>query len=207
LAERLETAVRALEWGVASRAIPGEKNSGDQYVVRALQHETLVGVIDALGHGSEAAAAAGQAMATIERYAHEPLPSIIQRCHADLIGTRGVVMSLASFRPADHSMMWLGVGNVEGVLVSADPLGRPTSTTLISRPGIVGGDLSKTNARTVPLKRGDTLLFSTDGIRPGAAAGIPSSETAQEIADRILSLFAKETDDALVLVVRYVGDR
>jgi serine phosphatase RsbU (regulator of sigma subunit) len=207
LAEHLETAVRGLEWAAASRALPGEKNSGDQYVVRSLQRETLVGVVDALGHGADAAAAAAKAIATIERFAHEPLPSIVQRCHGDLVGSRGVVLSLASFRPEDHSMVWLGVGNVEGVLVSNDPRARPASTTLISRAGIVGGELARVHPSTVRVARGDTLVFSTDGIRPGATAGIGPHEAPQVIADRILARFAKDTDDALVLVVRYVGNQ
>src|SRR5436190_24156041 len=97
-----------LDWAVASRAFPGQTSTGDRAVVKAFPTGTLVAVVDALGHGPEAAAAADKAVAVLERHAHEPLPSIVQRCHTDLIGSRGVVMSLASFKPSDHSMSWLG---------------------------------------------------------------------------------------------------
>jgi negative regulator of sigma-B (phosphoserine phosphatase) len=60
--------------------------------------------------------------------------------------------------------------------------------------------------RVVPLTRGDTLIFSTDGVRPGFAGGVTLAESPQEIADRVIAAHAKETDDALVLVARYLGD-
>jgi hypothetical protein len=63
------------------------------------------------------------------------------------------------------------------------------------------------NPWVVPLVRGDTLIFTTDGVRPGFAAGITLTESPQELADRILADHAKETDDALVLVVRFLGDQ
>jgi hypothetical protein len=207
LANGAQAEVRSLEWGVAWRALPGEAISGDQSIVRMQPHGILVGVVDALGHGREAAAAAGKAIGILQRYAHEPLNSLVQRCHAELIGTRGVVMSLACFRTDENSMTWLGVGNVEGFLVSAETR-PPRSTTLLTRNGIVGAELSpKVNPWVVPLTRGDTLVFATDGVRPGFAAGLTLTESPQELADRILAGYAKETDDALVLVVRFLGDQ
>ena len=62
------------------------------------------------------------------------------------------------------------------------------------------------NPWVVPLNVGDTLLFTTDGIRPGFADGLNLRDTTRQPADRILANFAKDTDDALVLVVRYLGD-
>ena len=204
---KLQTETQLLDWAVGSRAFPGQTSTGDRALVKAFPKGTLVAVVDALGHGPEAVPAAERAVALLERYAHEPLPSILQRCHTELIGSRGVVMSLASFKPSDHTMSWLGVGNVEGVLVSADPRSRPQTTLLLTRGGIVGGDLPKASPWVVPLSRGDTLLFSTDGVRPGFASTVTLAESPQEIADRVIAGYAKETDDALVLVVRYLGDR
>jgi serine phosphatase RsbU (regulator of sigma subunit) len=200
--------VGPLEWGVAWRALPGEAISGDQSLIRILPDGVLVAVVDALGHGRDAAAAASKAIAVLQRFAHEPLPSLVQRCHAELVGTRGVVMSLACFRTDESSMTWLGVGNVEGMVISAESRAQPRSTTLLARPGIVGADLSpKVNPWVVPLVRGDTLVFATDGVRPGFAAGLALNETPQNLADRILASHAKQTDDALVLVVRFLGDQ
>jgi hypothetical protein len=207
LARAVQTAARTLEWAVASRPYPGEASSGDASLVKSLSGGVLVAVVDALGHGKDAAPTASTAVAVVDRYAHEPLPSILERCHRELIGTRGAVMSLASFQPADHAMSWLGVGNVDGFLVSAEPKARTPSRTLITRSGIVGGDLPKITPSVVPLIPGDILTFSTDGVRTGFADSVTSAESPQEIADRVITHYAKGTDDALVLVVRYLGDR
>ena len=108
-----------------------------------------------------------------ERYAHEPLPRWSQRCHAELLGTRGVVMSLASFDVGEHAMTWLGVGNVEGVLVSRTRRahGR-ASASLMSRAGSSGRELPRSSPSDGPALPGDTLVFATDGIRPGFAADL-----------------------------------
>src|SRR5256885_1631154 len=109
-----------LHWGVATLALAGQRESGDLHLVRPLEGGACVAVVDGLGHGEEAAAAAKAAVATVERFAHEPPLSVVQRCHEALIGSRGVVMSIATFDAAHGTMTWLGVGNVEGVLQHAD---------------------------------------------------------------------------------------
>jgi phosphoserine phosphatase RsbX len=194
-----------LEWGMAARALPGETSSGDLSLVKATADGVLAAVVNALGHGVDAAAAARKAVDTLERYAHEPLVSLMQRCHAALLGTRGVVMSLASFNIAHNTMTWLGVGNVEGVVVFADARAKPRRTSLVIQGGIVGADLHRFLPGVVPLTPGDTLIFATDGIRSGFAEDQISVDSCQQVADHVLSKYAKETDDALVLVVRYLG--
>ena len=67
-----------IEWGVAARNLPGEVVSGDLYIVQESDMGVLVGVVDALGHGSDAAAAAALAVASLARHAHEPLSEIVQ---------------------------------------------------------------------------------------------------------------------------------
>jgi hypothetical protein len=186
--------------------LPGESSSGDQSLVRRVGNTVLVGVVDALGHGREAAETANRAIAAIERFAHEPLPSIIQRVHADLIGTRGAVLSLASFRPDERAMTWVGVGNVDGLLLFADPGSRPRHAMLVTRAGILGSELPRTSPWVVPVHPGDTLIFSTDGVHPGFSVDTIPSDSPQDLAERILSRHAKDTDDALVMVVRYLGE-
>jgi len=45
-------------WGVAERALPGQTVSGDKYLVKPLADGVLLAVVDGLGHGGEATAAA-----------------------------------------------------------------------------------------------------------------------------------------------------
>jgi hypothetical protein len=59
----------------------------------------------------------------------------------------------------------------------------------------------------MPLARGDLLIFATDGIRRDFADDLMPTGSCREIADRILQQYAIGTDDALVLVARYLGRR
>lgn len=205
MSDGVNTSVVPLEWGVAARALPGEQLSGDLSLVKPAGDSVLVAVVDALGHGSDAASAAGVAIAALERYATDPLPLLLQRCHTALVGTRGVVLSLALFSVPRATMTWLGVGNVEGVLLAGDPGARPGRTSLITRAGIVGAEVPQLQPWVVPLAPGDTLVFATDGIRSGFAEDVSVVDPPQAVAERILARNAKDTDDALVLVVRYRG--
>lgn len=197
-----------IEVGVAQRTLPGETESGDLHVVQPVGTGVLVGVADGLGHGAEAAAAARAAVATLREHAHESLLPLLQRCHRALVGTRGVVMSLAFFQGGDGSMTWLGVGNVECVLLYTDLAARPARparTSLVTRGGIVGSELPPLRADVVSVAPGDTLIVATDGIKHGFADGLGTGTPPQQLADQILGRSGKGTDDALVLVARYLG--
>jgi hypothetical protein len=195
-----------IEWGVASRTLPGEEVSGDLHLVHESDAGVLIAVVDALGHGAEAASAAALAVALLDKFAHEPLMSLLQRCHQELIGTRGVVVSLAHFSRRDRTVVWLGVGDVEGQILFADPNMQPSTTTLVTRGGIVGGRLPVARPWVIPVSPGDLLIFSTDGIRSGYVNGVAPTGPPQRIAEHILSRFGKTTDDALVFVARYLGE-
>lgn len=196
-----------LDWGIAAVALPGEAESGDLHLVRPIAGGALVAVVDGLGHGAEAASAARTAVAALGPQPHESPLSLFEHCHKALKGTRGVVMSLALFRRTDASMTWLGVGNVEGMLVRADGVGPGTRarSSLVTRGGIVGSELPRLQPEEHRLATGDILIFATDGIREGFVEGLPGDATPQQLADHILARHRKGTDDALVLVARYHG--
>src|SRR5215469_16350259 len=90
-----------LEVGVVERALPGETVSGDRYVMHPLTDGVLIAVVDGLGHGVEAAMAAEVATATLEAYSHEPVISLLERCHSALRRTRGAAISVASLSAAN----------------------------------------------------------------------------------------------------------
>jgi hypothetical protein len=60
-------------------------------------------------------------------------------------------------------------------------------------------------AAVIPVGAGDTLVFATDGIGTGFLADVSARDDPQGIADQILARYGKGTDDALVLVARYLG--
>jgi phosphoserine phosphatase RsbX len=192
-----------LELGWAGMGL--EPESGDLHVVAEFDGGVLVGVIDGLGHGYEAAVAARAAARVLAAYAAEPLATLVERCHEALRRTRGAVMSLAAFDGRDASMTWAGVGNVEGILVPADGTPARRRETILLRGGIVGYQLPSVRPATLSLAPGDTLVLATDGIHHGFLAEPTPQGTPQEVADGILARHSRGSDDALVLVARWVG--
>jgi serine phosphatase RsbU (regulator of sigma subunit) len=195
-------ALAVLEWGVASQRLAGEAYSGDLHLVQPFPNGTLVAVVDGLGHGEEAAAAASGAIAILDAHPEAPLTMLVKRCDDALKGTRGVVMSLAAIDPRRRQMEWLGVGNVEGVLLGTPRNGTRSRQSLLLRGGVVGSRLPAVRTATLPIESGDLLVFATDGVRTEFADEITFDAEPQHLADRLLARYAKGTDDALVLVAR-----
>lgn len=191
-----------IEWARVGHALPGEHSSGDLGVVMPYKNGVLVGVIDGLGHGKDACVASHRAEQTLAKDPTLPLDELITRCHEACRDTRGVVMSLAAFN-GEGAMKWLGVGNVEGLLVHA---GSQEAAAIPSRGGTVGYLLPKLNVTTLPVRHGDTLVLATDGIRHGFKQEVRSTRSPQEIADEIVANWARETDDCCAIVARYVGE-
>jgi serine/threonine protein phosphatase PrpC len=202
----METLISApIEWAVADLPQPGQSESGDRHLVLSTANGGLVAVVDGLGHGAEAASAAKVAVMALERGADRALVQIFRDCHQSLVGTRGAVLSAAAFSVIDDSMTWLGVGNVEGRLLRAPASGGAPPEALLVRGGVVGAQLPKLVPRIVRLQRGDMLIIATDGIRSEFLdAPLPHQEP-QALADHVLARWSTQTDDALVLVVRYLG--
>jgi negative regulator of sigma-B (phosphoserine phosphatase) len=196
-----------VEQGVAKAAIPGHAESGDQYLICGNQRGVLIAAIDGIGHGDEAATAAKTATSILKACADEPIISLVDQCHEKLRSTRGVVLSLASVDTGHGLMTWLGVGNVQGVLMRADTKGENPVETLLLRGGVVGSQLPPLQATVLQIARGDTLYFVTDGIHSDFAQSLTALENPQRAADRILEQFRNENDDALVLVARLSGIR
>ncbi len=191
---------------MAAHALPGQSDSGDLHVVKSFPNGVLMAALDGVGHGEEAASAAKIARMILERHAEEPAIALIQRCHEELRATRGVVMSVASFNLPHGLLTWLGVGNVQGVLLRPGLTPLPAEESLLLRAGVVGAQLPPLQAAVLPLTSGDTLVFATDGIYSDFARALARDHAPQKAAESILARHGKTTDDALVLVARYVGN-
>jgi len=87
-----------VDWAVAARTKRGHGESGDQYAVFPDASGVLIAVVDGLGHGKEAAAAAHAAIGELQKHRGRPLERLVDQCHERLQGGRGVVMSRAWFR-------------------------------------------------------------------------------------------------------------
>ncbi len=165
----------------------------------------LVAAIDGVGHGKEAARAARSAAAILRSGVNESPLTVVQRCHEQLQATRGVVLSLASIEPSRGILTWLGIGNVPGVLMRAGARAGTVQEVLLLRAGVVGFQLPALQAVVVPIQRGDTLVFATDGVNQEFIRSLSALESPQRMAERILDQHHSGHDDGMVLVARYVG--
>jgi phosphoserine phosphatase RsbX len=199
--------VPLVEYGVAKFVLPGQVESGDHHLICSNRDGILIAAIDGIGHGEEAANAAEAATSVLKTYADEPIISLVERCHDELRLTRGVVLSLAFIDASRGMMTWLGVGNVQGVLMRAGARKGTMQELLLLRAGVIGSQLPPLQAAVLPVARGDTLIFVTDGVRDEFVEGLLGLENPQRAADRILELYQSGNDDALVLVARLTGIR
>ncbi|HYH85697.1 MAG TPA: SpoIIE family protein phosphatase, partial [Pyrinomonadaceae bacterium] len=186
--------------GVWSRPRPGEETNGDAYYIAEHHGETLLAVIDGLGHGRGAGEASRAALDALEQWRGEPLDEVILSVHDALRATRGAVMGAVVVDRERESFKYAGVGNVEvRVLGSSEPA-RP-----IPSNGTLGARLS--NVRVWPHRwtEGTTLVMASDGLSatwditayPGLLGKSP-----QLIAGVLLRDFRRNSDDATVLVYR-----
>ena len=197
----------SVEWGIATRSRRGEATSGDLAVVKLLPEGALVAGIDGLGHGTEAARASRKAAEVVRESPSQDLVILVKRCHAALRGTRGAAISLAFISTSESEMTWLGVGNVEGRVLSGDPWATRPKGSLALERGVPGHELPAMRTATLRVSPGDVMILATDGIEPRFADSPDISGSTQAISDRILAEHWKQPDDALVVAVRYLGAR
>ncbi|WP_077081915.1 SpoIIE family protein phosphatase [Mycobacterium numidiamassiliense] len=196
-----------IEWATAGRPLPGERECGDQPLAIGIDCDAaLFGVIDGLGHGPEAAAAAVRAVETLQRAAGERIEVLVQLCHRVLTGTRGVAMTLARVDFESHTLSWTGVGNVSADLVVKDVTGIHIRSSVRLAAGIVGYRIPEIRpAQVVSLRAGDLIVITTDGIDEDHLDHIDFATPATAIAEEMLAKHAKESDDAMVLAARHRG--
>ncbi len=193
----------ALDLGVATLTLADPDQCGDLNLVAYFAGGVLVAVMDGAGHGAEAAQAARTAQDILSNRPDAPLPALIRQCHDGLRTMRGVVMSLASFDTRERTMTWAGVGNVEGRLLPRDAHCAPRR--LLLSAGMLGHRLATVTPSAVQVNPGDTLILATDGVRESFDRRLCLNRSPQKIADDILAQDALQTDDALVLVARFLG--
>jgi phosphoserine phosphatase RsbX len=196
------------EIGVTQARLPGQQRSGDRVIILDTDNGLIVAVVDGLGHGEEAAIAAHAAAA--ELIAQAPGASLqeqMERCHAALRTTRGVVMALASIDVTKNTISWLGVGNTMGILLRGRFTEGIRDETLMQRAGLVGRQLPPLREDVLPVFPGDLVVLATDGIHSRFSESVRRDEASQSIADGILASQYGGRDDAAVIVVRYLGRR
>jgi anti-sigma regulatory factor (Ser/Thr protein kinase) len=178
----------------------GEEVCGDSWGVSVGQEETTLLVADGLGHGTEAAEAAVEAVRLFHRFSGHRAPALLEYIHGGLRATRGAAVSIARFQPAAGKVIYSGVGNIAGVIAASSELKR-----MVSMPGTAGHNARKIQAFEYPFASGLVILHS-DGIAstwtldryPNLAARHPTLIAAVLYRD-----LTRHRDDATVLVAKW----
>ena len=189
----------------AGRPFPEETVSGDAWHVDWSVDTCRLAVIDGLGHGPEAAAAAEAARASLRANANLTPVDALRACHVALHGTRGAAMWVGTLDLTASQIEYAGVGNVEARLWQAARQER-----LVGQRGIVGAVLPNVRAFRSTLGHDWTLVVHTDGIREKFdLSEIPACirGDAQGLADLLLASWARDADDALAVAVRPLASR
>src|SRR6185312_15151003 len=189
------------------RPVAGETVCGDYPVAIAVgRHAALFGVLDGLGHGKEAETAALTAVDAVHEARAEPLDVIVQKSHRALTTTRGVAMTLARIDFQTDTLSWIGIGNVTADLVAKSPSGVEVRSSALLSGGIVGYRLPQSLVtHQVSIAPGDLLLIASDGLTENHLEDIDFAAPAIAIAEKMLGVHSRETDDALVLAARHRG--
>ena len=198
---------KGIEWGSAARCRRGERTSGDLAVVVLHPEGALVAAIDGVGHGKEAARAAARAGAVLRETPSRDLVLLTERCHDALRGTRGAAISLAFISARRSLMTWLGVGNVEGRVLSGEPSAQRAKGSLALGSGVPGHELPRLTTATIHIRPGDLLVLATDGIEARFGESLDVSGSTEAISERVVADHWKPMDDALVVAVRFLSVR
>jgi phosphoserine phosphatase RsbX len=196
-----------IEWAAASRPLPGQDVCGDRSIAVDVNGTgALIGVLDGLGHGVQAAEAAGCGAQVLGDAPNEPLDVLVESCHRAMSDTRGAAMTLARIDFPTDRLSWTGIGNVAADLVAKHPAGIEVRSSVRLAGGIVGYQIPDVIAvQDFPMRPGDLLVITSDGIGENHLDDIDFAAPALTIAQQILHTHAKDNDDALVLTARHRG--
>ncbi len=186
--------------GVVSVPYPGEDVCGDGFAIDQQDGRALAMVVDGLGHGAPAAAAAIRAGEIFDAHHGLGPVDLMRRLHDGLRPTRGAAGALAEVDARRGVVRYCGVGNIAATILIG------TSTrSLVSHHGTLGHDARRIAEFQHPWTADSTLVMSSDGLvshwtldkYPGLADRAPSLIAAVLYRD-----CRRHRDDTTVLVLR-----
>ena len=182
-------------------AKPGELVSGDGWAAHEAGDHRVLMVVDGLGHGTEAAVVAREAVNLFTRQRGQPPADLVQTLHQGLRHTRGGAVAVARVQWASQTIVFAGLGNIAAAVIGADGSVR----RMVSHNGTAGHNARKIQAFEYPFGAGALLVMHSDGLGghwsaapyPGLARNHPALVAGVLYRDQ-----ARGRDDATVLVSR-----
>lgn len=171
---------------------------GDRWGARVTGRDIRLLVVDGLGHGAEAAAAAVAAVGAFDAWRTDDPRDAVLAAHKAMVGTRGGVLTVCRLDPAERLVSAAGLGNITVRLTG--PGGR---TGIVPSPGTAGTTVRAPTVRieSGPWPPGTHVVMYSDGIGSGAAFTSELLEHHPAVVAAVLYRdHARGTDDATVLV-------
>ncbi len=184
----------------ASRPHPEETVNGDAWQVDWYADRCRIAIVDGLGHGPLAADASAAALRILAAHPELSPEDGLRACHRALGATRGAAMSIVVIEPSAAQLTYAGVGNAEGCIFSNGRRDR-----LLAFRGIVGVTFPRLKTFTYQLAPEWMLVMHTDGVKSHFQLDEmvnADRNDPQAMAQLILETWARETDDATVVVAR-----
>jgi len=187
---------------VLSRPRLGERVSGDGYWMKDLWDGFFFSVIDGLGHGFRAHDVTRRALAALEMSFQKPLADVMDFCHAALLGSRGAAVAVGRIEFDPPMLHHISIGNVTTRIFQGGVQVRTSCQN-----GTIGVALGRPQTNRYPLLRNACIISTTDGISEKYDMDGPElGKSVQEIAHGLFSHYARNHDDATVLVARVVSE-
>ena len=173
---------------------PGEVYNGDAVLVRQDEErqQTMIAVIDGLGHGKDAAEAARAAVERLTLLSlGTPVLDAMRAVHDELRGSRGAAATLVmvdGFR-----LESCAVGNVQLMCVNCN-------VPLVLSAGILGHQVAKFRIASCEIKAGARLALLSDGISTRFRLEEHRHLDPKAACELIMRNHRRREDDATVLV-------
>jgi len=163
------------------------------------EDETVLLIVDGLGHGKQAEIAARAAVHYVASHLGEPLPDLFARCSEAIRYTRGAAMGVARIQERTGEMAYAGVGNTRAMLVGE------RNVRFSNTNGIVGAGYDRIWLEKSLVEPGELVLLFTDGLKEFIDMSLYEhlfKGALGVLADRIAREWSLERDDAALLVYR-----
>jgi serine phosphatase RsbU (regulator of sigma subunit) len=174
--------------------------SGDRWAVGYAQAGRTILVADGSGHGIEAARAADRAVRTFHDRLDDSCERLTEQLHRALMPTRGAAVAVARIDPVAHTIRYVGVGNINGLLIS-----NGTMRHMVSNNGTAGHVAPRIREFTYDFSDDPLVILHSDGLTSKwDLAGYPGLLTQHPslIAGVLLRDLRRGRDDASVVAVR-----
>lgn len=182
-----------MSWTMAYRTCPrnGERENGDAVLLRREADFAIAAVIDGLGHGPQAAAAAAAAVRYLEAWVPGDLEEAMRGIHEALRGTRGAAAGVCLLRGS--TLACCGVGNVEIRCIGA-------KIPILLSPGVLGARVQSFRICRSELPTGCRVVLFSDGISYRAPLEGLRHLDADATCEVLIRDHRKPDDDASVVV-------